>query len=230
MGRTKEVTAMSNSNKRKLEEDKDTPFGAKRKNLGTTESTAKKMEIFKAISNSMISSFVDNPGYYHITQKILLLLSHNEQLKCRFVGKSWKKFIDKPRFWIKKLEQKGQTKDLHDEWMDLVQRIEQDSEMKKNSENDSEMEKHVTTCLKAWHKGIHHWKKESLAGMLPIHIASGSGNNKLFRFIAAYVENPNPKKCDGFTPLHLAAEFGNTKIIKFLVSQIENINDVTPNG
>ena len=95
----------------------------------------------------MISSIGDNPGYSHITQKILLLLSHNEQLKCRLVGKSWKKFIDKPRFWIKKLEQKGQTKDLHDEWIDLVRRIEQDSEIKKKSESDSEMEKDVTTCL-----------------------------------------------------------------------------------
>ena len=74
-------------------------------------------------------------------------MSHNEKLKCRFVGKSWKKFIDKPRFWIKKLEQKGQTKDLHDEWIDLVRRIEQDSEIKKKSESDSEMEKDVTTCL-----------------------------------------------------------------------------------
>ena len=53
MGRTKEVTAMSDSNKRKLEEDTDTPFDAKRKNSGTTESTAKKMEMFKAISNSI---------------------------------------------------------------------------------------------------------------------------------------------------------------------------------
>ena len=92
------------------------------------------------------------------------------------------------------------------------------------------MEKDVTICLKSWHKRIHKWKQESLAGMMPIHIASFSGNNKVFRFIAAFVENPNPAKCDGFTPLHLAAEFGNTKIIKFLVSQIENINDITPNG
>ena len=135
MGRTKEVTAMSNSNKRKLEEDTDTPFGAKRKSSGITDSTGKKMKIFNALSNSMISSFVNNPGYSHIFQKILLLLSHNEQLRCRFVGKSWKKFIDKPRFWIKKLEQKGQSKDLHDEWIDLVRRIEKDSEMKKKSEN-----------------------------------------------------------------------------------------------
>ena len=150
-----------------------------------------------ALSNSMISSIVDNPGYSHITQKILLLLSHDEQLKCRFVGKSWKKFIDKPRFWIKKLEQKGQTKDLHDEWIDLVRRIEQDSEIKKKSESDSEMEKDVTTCLKAWHKDIHNWKEESIAGMMPIHIASRCGNNKVFRFIAAYIENPNPAKCDG---------------------------------
>ena len=89
----------------------------------------------------------------------------------------------------------------------MVQRIEQDSEIEKEPEYDSEMEKDVTTCLKAWHKDIHNWKEESIAGMMPIHVASWSGNNKVFRFIAEYVENPNPKKCDGFTPLHLAASF-----------------------
>ena len=51
---------------------------------------------------------------------------------------SWK-FIDKPRFWIKKLEQKGQSKNLHDEWIGLVQRIEPDSEIEKESEYDFEM-------------------------------------------------------------------------------------------
>ena len=55
------------SNKRKLEEDTDTPFNAKRKNSGTTESTpGKKMKKYTSLSNSMISSIVDNPGYSHI--------------------------------------------------------------------------------------------------------------------------------------------------------------------
>ena len=63
MGRTKEVTAMSNSNKRKLEEDTDTPFDAKRKSSGITESTRKKMKMFNALSNSMISLLVASGRY-----------------------------------------------------------------------------------------------------------------------------------------------------------------------
>ena len=45
------------SKKRKLEEDTDTPFNAKSKNSGTTESTPGKKD--------HVSSIVDNPGYSH---------------------------------------------------------------------------------------------------------------------------------------------------------------------
>ena len=47
---------------------------SEKQNSSKTESTGKKEEKNEAISNSTISLIVDNPGYSHITQKILLLL------------------------------------------------------------------------------------------------------------------------------------------------------------
>ena len=76
-----------------------------------------------------INDVMDNPGFSQITQKILCLLDQNSLLACRFVCKSWKKQLDNPHFWIKKLNQKGQTIDLQNSWLDLLQRIEKESSL-----------------------------------------------------------------------------------------------------
>ena len=79
----------------------------------------------KTITN--INDIMDNPGFSHVTEKILQSLDHKTCLSSRFVCKSWKKHFDNPYIWIKKLNQKGQPTDLQNAWIDLLQRIEKGS-------------------------------------------------------------------------------------------------------
>ena len=79
----------------------------------------------KTITN--INDIMDNPGFSHIIEKILLPLDHNTCFSGRLVCKSWKKHFDNPYIWIKKLNQKGQPTDLQNAWIDLLQRIEKGS-------------------------------------------------------------------------------------------------------
>ena len=65
---------------------------------------------------------MSNPGYSHISQKILWLLDHKNQMVCRLVSPAWKALMDDPYFWIEKLDKKGQSKEIHDGWIDLVER------------------------------------------------------------------------------------------------------------
>ena len=69
-----------------------------------------------------MNSLMCNPGYSHISQKILWLLDHKNQMICRLVSPAWKAHMDDPYFWIKKLDKKGQSKEIHDGWIDLVER------------------------------------------------------------------------------------------------------------
>ena len=76
-----------------------------------------------------INDVMDNPGFSEITLKILCLLGHNSLLALRLVCKSWKNQLNYPYLWIKKLHRKGQTIDLQNSWLDLLQRIEKDSSL-----------------------------------------------------------------------------------------------------
>ena len=120
-----------------------------------------------------INDVMDNPGFSQITLKIFCLLGHNSLLDFRLVCKSWKKQLNNPYLWIKKLHQKGQTIDLQNSWLDLLQRI----------EKDSSLELEIIKCLMKFHGNINFCRPDVLQGILPIHM-----------FIVSYSEEPNPSK------------------------------------
>ena len=167
-----------------------------------------------------INDVMDNPGFSQITLKILYLLDHNSLLACRLVCKSWKKQLNNPYLWIKKLHQNGQTIDLQNSWLDLLQRI----------EKDSSLELEIIKCLMKFHQEINFWRPNALQGILPIHIATVEGCLEVVMFIVSYSEEPNPPKEDGWTPINLAVCFGQTEIYKFLSTKVENFNAPNPNG
>ena len=156
-----------------------------------------------------INDIMDNPGFSNISQKIFWILNHNTQLSSRLVCKSWKKHIDSPYLWIKKLNLKGQTKEFKNAWIDLLRRIEEGSCLGVE----------ITECLMKFHKEIEYdmWRKPELDGMLPIHLTSRYGYLNISKFIVSFSKDPNPPRKDGFTPLHMAAAYGNIEVFKFLV-------------
>ena len=141
-------------------------------------------------------------------------MDHKTQLSCRSICKSWKKHIDSPYFWIKKLNSKGQSIDLQNAWIDLLQKILE----------GSSLEVEITECLMKFCGEYDKWDKPALDGILPIHLASNYGCLNVVKFIVAFSKNPNPPKKDGFTSLHNAATVGKTEICKYLAKKVKNLN------
>ena len=62
--------------------------------LGTPKST----NLGDYSQESKMNSIMQNPGYSHISQKILKLLDHESQMICRLVNPDWKAQMDQAYF------------------------------------------------------------------------------------------------------------------------------------
>ena len=156
-----------------------------------------------------LNTVLDNPGFFNISRKILLLLNHDTLLSCRLVSQSFREKVDDPYFWIVKLDNKGQSKELYDAWIGLLRRI----------ENGSTLENEVSRCMMHWHG-----REFRLSGIMPIHIAAAYGYLEIVETISSYQENPNAALPNGWTPIYIAAWKGYTEIFKILADKVENPN------
>ena len=125
-----------------------------------------------------MNNLINNPGFSHITKKILNILDNKDQLLCRSgiwlvvsifkyektifhisffaVCQSLKTHVDQPIFWIQKLDHEGQSDNLHDAWIDLVQRI----------EKGSFLEQQLVKCLMKWYTKKNNLTYWSFSGVL----------------------------------------------------------------
>ena len=78
-------------------------------------------------------------GIQHIGEHIFNYLPIHDLLNCRLAGKSWKRILDNPIFWLKKLNSGGQHHplEIHNKWLILIQFA---------NENEVPMSK-ITYCL-----------------------------------------------------------------------------------
>ena len=136
------------------------------------------------------------------------------------VCESLKTHVDQPIFWIQKLDKKGQPKELHDAWIDLVQKI----------EKGSFLQQELVKCLMKWYAESSTWSKESLNGVTTLHISAVCGVKSILEFIVSYNNNPNPPKGNGVTPIYSAARQGHIDIVKFLASKVDNPNEPRNDG
>ena len=76
-------------------------------------------------SQNYLQSFVTNPGFQHLGEQILRHLNKKTALSLRSVNHSCKKFVDNPRFWLKKLNYKNIK--LHEAWSSLIQKVKEEN-------------------------------------------------------------------------------------------------------
>ena len=164
------------------------------------------------LQSTNIDTLMENPGFSHLVENILLHLDHKDLQTCRLVCHSWKNQIDQPHLWIMKCNQRGQSKDLIAAWFDLVLRI----------EKGSFLEKELGNCIMTWHGLNHTYSEKSLRGITPVHIAANCGFIEIVKFIASFKKNLNAPKRNGVTPMYAAARKGHLDIVKFIGEQIEN--------
>ena len=51
-----------------------------------------------------MQAFTKIPGLQHISEDIFKLLDKKNLMKSRLVNNSWKRILDRPIFWLKKLK------------------------------------------------------------------------------------------------------------------------------
>ena len=149
-----------------------------------------------------------------------MLLDQDTLLSCRFVSQSFRERVNDPHIWIEKLDNKGQSRELHVAWIDLLRQI----------EKGSTLENEVSNCLMHWYGRQHTWTEYAKNGIMPINIAALYGYLEIVKTISSHHENPNAPMPSGWTPIHLAANNGNTDIVKILVDKVEDLNTSITNG
>ena len=136
------------------------------------------------------------------------------------VCQSLKTYVNEPIFWIQKLDREGQSDNLHDAWIDLVQRI----------EKGSFLEQKLVKCLMKWYRKKNNLSQELLDGITVHHISAFCGVKSILELIVSSTNNLNPSKGNGVTPIISASHQGHIEIVKFLTSKVENPNEPTNDG
>ena len=203
---------LTRSKKRKNEE-----------NIYYSESLSKKQQQLSS-SESIVNmnNLMENPGFSHITEKILLFLDHKSLQTGRLVCHSWKSHFDQPQLWIKKCKQRGQSEDLQEALFTLFQRI----------ESGSVLEKELGKCLMTWHGVSQEYSPDELLGITPMHIAARCDFLSIVKYNSLFMEENkiNEAKTNGITPIHNAARHGHLDIVKYFGEKVENINTLSSLG
>ena len=84
---------------------------------------------------------IKNPGFQQIAETVFLYLNLEALLICTLVSKTFKAFLDNPKFWLKKCSEKNLSKDLRILWTNLIKKIENTS-----------LEQNVNSCLVKMHR------------------------------------------------------------------------------
>ena len=58
-------------------------------------------------SNCIMDTITKNPGLQHISEDIFKLLDNKSLMNCRLTNSSWKNILQRPIFWLQKLEREG---------------------------------------------------------------------------------------------------------------------------
>ena len=167
-----------------------------------------------------LNTVFENPGFLIISSTISLLLDQDALLSCRLVSQSFRERVDDPHIWIVKLDNKGQSRELHVAWIDLLRQI----------EKGSTLENEVSRCLMHYHGCQHTWTEYAKNGIMPINIAALYGYLEIVKTISSHQENPNAPMPSGWTPIHLATKNGHTEIVKILADKVENPHAPNPDG
>ena len=191
-----------------------------------------------------MESFITNPGFQHLGQNILRHFGKEKLLSLRLVNHACKKFVENPRFWLKKLNyKKSGLVELHEAWSTLIRKVEEENpDLEQNvakiliklvgQEDFQEIIPLEMLCI---HEElvllkftIKHNIVECLSrnskGLTPIHYAASSNHKEIIKIVIGCTDNPNAPDNNGMTPIHIAAMQGHTEIVKILTGCTDNPN------
>ena len=159
----------------------------------------------------------------HIGEKMFGNLTIEDLFHCQLVCKAWNLVLTNPMFWLKKLKNLGQSKEITQKWMELIQRS-----------NELQLHKEaISKCLKAIFVSIDTRNKRFQLNKPPIPIAIQFGVVEVLELLAEVNEDFNQQILEslesivGFQsdqrkpPLHYVIQDKNHKnkleLLKYLV-------------
>ena len=164
--------------------------------------------------NLQETEFVDpvtTPGPIHdVAELIFLRLDKKTLMACRLVSKEWKKFVNRPTFWFKKLSFK--YADVEEEWNSLAKVV------KEKDEIDEEVEDHFVLPLMKMYSGT---ERSPLEIVWNFEKSKEKSDKKyqdliLSNFILEHIEQ-EAKHFD-YNSMCLAAKFGKTEVVKKIIA------------
>ena len=162
-----------------------------------------------------LESLISNPGFEHLCQNFLIHLDKKTLLAMRLVSNSSRNFLNKPRFWLNKLNFKnGGSLELHKAWISLIQKVEEDGE-------NTDLEQNIATILIKLVDNSEMRRK-----LFPLNVISMYGDLSLVKFIVKnnMVESLS-RTCDkGWMPIFYATQKGHLEIVKILIQCTDNPN------
>ena len=182
-----------------------------------------------------MEKLINNPNLaIDIGQNILKCLDDGSLQSCRLVDKSIKHMVDKPRFWLQKLEKKGlnpqfKSKTLNENtlvkenllnWRKMIDWVE-----------NTELEKNVTLCLIKMHQNFPLHSEDQV----PINFTSDVGDTSLVKLILGKMEEVAKStfmQVDDFiganafvdTPIFSATWGNHIDVVKLLMNYAKNSN------
>ena len=193
-----------------------------------------------------LESLISNPGFEHLSQNILIHLDKKTLLAMRLVNNSSRDFLNKPRFWLNKMNYKnGGSMELHKAWISLIQKVEDENlDLEQNIArhliklvDNSEMKRKLFPLNVISMYGDLHLVKfiiknnmvENLSrtcdkGWMPIFYATQKGHFEIVKNLIKCTDNPNYSDKKRRTPISIAAANGHTEIVKSLIECTDNAN------
>ena len=174
-----------------------------------------------------MQAFTKIPGLQHISEDIFKLLDKKNLMKSRLVNNSWKRILDRPIFWLKKLKSESNDnvvpKDMYQTWGRLVQNLSDYSQVDEKN--------FVLIMMKTFYA-----KKPMYPLGIAVELDKASWrslfdrfkNSDLVNFILEH-EDPNRTVDNGFsfqkgmTPIHFAARWNLSKVVEKLVLQDKSL-------
>ena len=196
-----------------------------------------------------------NPGFHHIVEKSLKLLSNEDIASFRLSNRDCKNIVDYPGFYLMKLShQKKVPKNLIQEWKKIIQKlndddVEEDLMLELFKMNCKRMSKYplqlsydlsdekkklklAKFIIENSNKEISVKAKEGKTGELsPIHLAAMYGYvESANRMISNNSTEANPSDIYGITPIYLAAQNGHLEMVRLLMTSTTNPNGAINDG
>ena len=172
---------------------------------------------------------ITTPGPIHdVAEHLFLLLAKETLMDCRLVSKAWKKFLDRPTFWFKKLT--FEYEDVEEGWKSLAKVV------KENIDIDDEVKDHFVLPLMKMYSGRELTPLLIVWVLNEFKITSTTPNYEdpiLSQLILEHIsqhQDDQERADSGMNSMFYAAMFGYTEVIKRRITNWKDVNEEFGSG